>query len=97
MENQKEILYTQSNIQNSSEETNQNNSPFSFEEIPKTGLRLVGMGENKYFIVFGEHRLTDVHTKEELMEMVLERNWNLMGAMICAICEKIIAKKFTNL
>lgn len=89
---QKEILNTQNNV----EETHKSTSLVKNEQIKGTPFRIIGT-ENGWFIVMGDHKLTEnSETEDEALLKLATEYWMIIMRMIARITEIIIKKEGTE-
>lgn len=88
---QKDILNTQENA----EETNKENSSLIVrEQIPNTPFYIIKNLENKWFLVMGDHRITELkETKEEALDELENNKWFITMSMAAIVLEKMLAEK----
>ena len=61
------------------------------ERLPDSPLDLISTSHG-HFIAFGKYSLTELYaTKEEALEVGFERNYNLIVALVSAICREEFA------
>lgn len=99
MESKKELLHTQSGMTMDVEETNQNKQVSSelikIKHVKETPFTIVTVEENKVFIALGQARMTDYKENiEECEEMINNKSWELIMAMVGRISEIVYKENF---
>lgn len=89
---QKDILNTQTNVE---ENQNKENSTLIVRErIPNTPFYIIRNLENQWFIVMGDHRITELkETKEEALDELEDNRWFITMSIAAIVLEKMLAEK----
>lgn len=90
---QGELLQLQTNAP---EKENNKDYSRTWEPINNTPFVYVRTDEGKEFLAMGNKRITDYNTKEELIRMVNEKDWDLILNTVIVIMSEIKEKEMTE-
>lgn len=81
----------QENIGTNAKETD--NLEYYREEIEETPFAIIKK-ENKYWAIMGDHRVTEEkQTREEVIEIIENKEWRFLTTVIAVIVDKILTHK----
>lgn len=87
---QSDILNTQENAENPGKE---NSSLIEREQVPKTPFWVINQNE-KWFLIMGENRITDLfNTKEEALDELKNNQWFITISIAAIVLEKMLAQQ----
>lgn len=83
---------TPTNVKKINKENSGNKPLIEYEDIPGSPFKLV-RHEDKYFIVMGDHRITEpTTTKNEQYIKLDKEKWQIMFTTICVVVSKTLAE-----